>query len=242
MTYTCPNPECKIKTFTFESEYKRHLKTKCGKPKKPTVCDICGKSFKYPSKLQEHLNSKKKCSPPAATYVYAKCDEETKQALFEDFSPYLRRRLWFDFITDYPIEVRNKINEKSTSIEEIVEMLLIPIFKINPGLIKGYGFDEKHIDSNCFMTSFKSPCQVKINNQYYTREYPDDILNIFEVCIRFILESYNIISHSIDRKYAVWQICNSENIESQEISVKTYRKVLKAIHNTIINYFGNNPL
>ena len=60
--------------------------------------------------------------------MYTKCDEETKRALFEDSSPDLRRRLWFDFITDYPIEVRNKINEKSTSIEEIVEILLIPIF------------------------------------------------------------------------------------------------------------------
>ena len=64
MSYTSPNPECKIKTFTHKSVYERHLKTNCCKPKEPTVCDICGKCFKYPSKLQEHLNNKKKCSPP----------------------------------------------------------------------------------------------------------------------------------------------------------------------------------
>lgn len=153
-----PEPwECKIKTFTHKSVYERHLKTNCGKPKEPTVCDICGKCFKYPSKLQEHLNNKKKCSPPEKNYVYKKCSAAAKQAVLDGYYNfvidndksyvYLNLCWWFDFVTDYPKQVRNKINDKNTSIQKIVEMLLIPIFDINPGLIKNYGFEEWQIDS-----------------------------------------------------------------------------------------------
>ena len=43
-------------------------------------------------------------------------------------------------------------------------MLLIPIFDINPGLIKNYGFEEWQIDSKAFNT-YECPYKIRVNNR-----------------------------------------------------------------------------
>ena len=66
-------------------------------------------------------------------------------------------------------------------------MLLIPIFDINPGLIKNYGFEEWQIDSKAFNT-YQCPYKIRVNNRYLIIKHPSLILDKLLNYLRFIIK------------------------------------------------------
>jgi hypothetical protein len=125
-------------------------------------------------------------------------------------------------VESYPPIVIERINQKSSSISDVIDHILKPVFELNVDMLQQYNPDDTSYKD--LMVTWGPPeliaarskilLKSNITNKMYYFKLPSEIISKLFRMVRAILMGYNLLEHKIDNNsYSCWKIYNADGTD-----------------------------
>lgn len=245
-SYTCKRCH---KSYSRKDKLKIHLKSKSADCP-ATYSDITrddlynevnnrnyGKQIKY--EMETNNFTYTKCSEAFRKHILrtemsSVADINNAQEVISNSFPYL--------VESYPPIVKERINQKSSRISDVIDFILKPVFELNVDMLQRYNPDDTSYKDlmECWeppeLMAARSKILLKSNitNEMYYFKYPSKIISKMFRMVRAILMGYNLLEHKINNNsYSCWKIYDADGHDLDD----TEKEINLAIHRLLKHYY-----